>query len=172
MPNDNTPRYQAAVFLVKDIAQSKHFYNHVLGQKIVADFGRNVGFEGGLSIWEKKYALELIFRDKAKQVRVGANNSEIYFEIKNVETFYEKLLAEKVDVLHSIMEHPWGQRAFRVYDPDKNILEFAEPMSEVVLRLHREGLDFKAISEKSLMPIEFIKQVLTSQHPSNPKTVA
>ncbi len=160
MQKDNTPRYQAAVFFVKDIAKSKHFYNQVLGQKIVADFGRNVGFEGGLSIWEKDYALQVIFADKAKQVTAGVNNSEIYFECYSIEDFFRKLVAEGTQVIHPIMEHPWGQRAFRVYDPDKHILEFAEPMSEVVLRLHREGLDLAAIAEKSMMTSEFIKNLL------------
>jgi len=60
-----------SVFFVEDIQKSKHFYSEVLGQKIVADFGRNVGFEGGLSIWEKDYALNVIFEDKSKFIAVG-----------------------------------------------------------------------------------------------------
>jgi len=58
------PTYQAAVFFVSDIATSKRFYNEVLGQKIVADFGANVSFEGGLSLWEKNYALNTICRSQ------------------------------------------------------------------------------------------------------------
>ncbi len=162
MQNENTPKYQAAVFFVEDIQKSKQFYSEVLDQKIVADFGRNVGFEGGLSIWEKDYALNVIFEDKAKHVEVGANNSEIYFECANIEAFFERLKGQ-VRVVHPIMEHPWGQRAFRVYDPDMHILEFAEPMSEVVLRLHKEGLSFGAIAEKSMMPPEFIRSVLQTK---------
>jgi len=118
----NPPKYQASVFFVEDIKKSKHFYSEVLGQKIVTDFGRNVGFEGGLSIWEKEYALSVIFKDKAKQITVGANNSEIYFECSDIEAFFEKLVAEQVRVIHPVMKHPWGQRAFRVYDPDNHIL--------------------------------------------------
>lgn len=147
----------------QDVNASKHFYRDILGQKVTADFGRNVGFEGGLSIWEKDYALQVIFEDKAKQVAVGANNSEIYFECTNIQGFFETLVAQQVRVIHPIMEHPWGQRAFRVYDPDGHILEFAEPMSEVVLRLHREGLGLDAIAKKSMMPPEFIKAVLQTE---------
>ncbi len=162
MQNENTPKYQAAVFFVEDIQKSKQFYSEVLGQKIVADFGRNVGFEGGLSIWEKDYALNVIFEDKAKQVVVGANNSEIYFECSDIEAFFDRLTRQQVKVIHPVMEHPWGQRAFRIYDPDNHILEFAEPMSEVVLRLYREGLSLDAIAEKSMMPPEFIKNLIQS----------
>jgi lactoylglutathione lyase len=89
MSTVNAPKYLASVFFVEDIKKSKHFYSEVLGQKIVADFGRNVGFEGGLSIWEKDYALSVIFEDKAKHIAVGTNNSEIYFECNDIEAFFE-----------------------------------------------------------------------------------
>lgn len=156
----NTPKYQAAVFFVSDIKKSKQFYNEVLEQKIVADFGANVGFEGGLSIWEKNYALYTIFREKAKEIEAGNNNAEIYFEYSNLEGLFEKLTKHAVKVIHPIMEHPWGQRAFRIYDPDNYIIEFAEPMPNVILRLHSNGLSINKIVEKSLMPVEFIKMVL------------
>ncbi len=154
------PAYQAAVFFVSDIAKSKRFYNEVLGQKIVTDFGRNVNFEGGLSLWEKNYALNTVFGEKAKEKTVGANNAEIYFEYSNLYELFDKLIKNHVAVIHPIREHPWGQRAFRIYDPDNHIVEFAEPMSIVVLRLHNNGLSFEEIAEKSMMPPEFIRAVL------------
>ncbi len=159
----NTPKYQAAVFFVSDIARSKRFYSEVLGQKTVADFGANVGFEGGLSIWETSYALNMIFGEKAKQMPVGANNAEIYFEADNLEALFERLVKEQVKVIHGIFEHPWGQRGFRVYDPDGHILEFSESMAAVVLRLHSQGLDEAAIAQKSMMPPEFIRAVIESK---------
>jgi lactoylglutathione lyase len=51
--NQVMPKYQAAVFFVADIQKAKHFYSEVLGQRVVQDFGANVTFEGGLSLWEK-----------------------------------------------------------------------------------------------------------------------
>lgn len=160
------PKFQAAVFFVSNVEKSKYFYNTILGQKITVDFGANVGFEGGLSIWKKNYALKTIFKDKAAQIMVGANNVEIYFESSNLEELLENLVKHEIRVIHPIMEHPWGQRAFRIYDPDKHIIEFGEPMESVVLRLHNEGLDLNAIVGKSLMPLEFIKNVLQSRKDS------
>ena len=157
------PAYQAAVFFVSDIAKSKSFYNAVLGQKIVTDFGANVTFEGGLSLWEKNYALNTIFGEKAKEIPVGTNNAEIYFEFSNLYELFDKLMKNHVAVIHPIREHPWGQRAFRIYDPDNHIIEFAEPMSAVVLRLHNNGLSFEEIAQKSMMPPEFIKAVLQNK---------
>lgn len=157
------PTYQAAVFFVSDIAKSKRFYNKVLGQKIVADFGRNVTFEGGLSLWEKNYALNVIFGKKANKISAGANNVELYFESLNIEKLFSRLKKNNVAVIHPILEHPWGQRAFRIYDPDKHIIEFAEPMSAVVLRLHSNGLSLEEIARKSMMPPEFIKAALQNK---------
>jgi len=157
---DKNPVYQACVLLVRDIEKSKHFYNTILGQEILMDFGRNVGFKGGLAIWDRDYALNLIFEEEAKDTLVGANNFEVYFETKDLDNLYKRLVNEKVKVIHAIREHPWGQRAFRIYDPDNHVIEFAESMESVVERLHSEGLGIEEISKKSMMPIDFIKMVL------------
>ena len=155
--------YQAAVFFVSDIAASKRFYNEVLGQKIVTDFGRNVTFEGGLSILEKNYALHTIFGAKAEDIAFGGNNAEIYFEASDIDALFSRLKKNNVAVIHPVREHPWGQRAFRVYDPDKHIVEFAEPMSAVVLRLNNSGLSAAEIAEKSMMLPEFIKATIQNK---------
>jgi len=153
------PVYRSCVLLVKDIEKSKFFYNSILGQKIVMDFGRNVGFEGGLAIWERDYALTLIFEEKAQDIEVGANSAEVYFECENLDDLYKRV-KEKIKIIHSIREHPWGQRAFRVYDPDYHIIEFAESMASVVLRFHLKGFSHEEITKKSMMPIEFIRLTL------------
>ena len=154
------PVYRSCVLLVKDIEKSKRFYNIILGQKIVMDFGRNVGFEGGLAIWQRDYALNLIFEEKAKDAIVGGNNVEVYFETDDLDNLYRRLMKEKINAIHPTMEHPWGQRAFRVRDPDNHILEFAESMESVVRRLNMQGLSLEEIAEKSMMPMEFIRMAL------------
>lgn len=153
------PKFQSACFFVADVERSKRFYTEVLGQKITTDFGANVAFEGGLAIWRTDYALNIIFKDKAKQVPVGANNAEIYFECSGIDAFF-KQIEQQVKVIHAVEEHPWSQRSFRIYDPDGHIVEFGEPMSETVLRLHKQGLSFDEVAAKTMMPPEFIKTVL------------
>lgn len=153
------PVFHSVVLLVEDVERSKRFYSVVLGQRIVFDFGRNVVFEGGLAIWDRDYALDLIFKEKRKG-QVGDSNAEIYFETGALDELFERLLKEKVELIHSIREEPWGQRVFRVFDFDRNILEFAESMVSVVLRLDRQGLKLDAIAKKSKMPLDFIKRIL------------
>jgi predicted enzyme related to lactoylglutathione lyase len=160
----NNPVFRSAVLLVSDVEKSKYFYNVVLGQKITMDFGKNVGFEGGLAIWEQDYALDLIFKEKMRDIRVGANNSEIYFESEDLENLYKRLVDEKTQVIHHIQEQPWGQRVFRLYDPDNHIIEFAESMETVILRLDKQGYSPEEIAKKSEMPTDFIEMVLQKNH--------
>lgn len=157
---NSAPKFESAVFFVKDVNKSKNFYKNILGQKILMDFGLNVAFEGGFAIWETDYALNTIFSDKAKKIKVGGNNVEIYFEISNLESISKKLKKEGVKFIHSIKVAPWGQRGFRIYDPDSHIIEFGEPMSAVVIRFHQQGKTIEEIAKKSLMPIEIINEIL------------
>jgi len=156
---EKNPVYHSCVLLVNDIRKSKHFYNTILGQEIEMDFGRNVVFKGGLSIWKKDYAFNLIFQEKAIDTPVEGNNFEVYFETEDIYNLYQRLV-KKVKVIHSIIEHPWGQRAFRVRDPDDHIVEFAETMESVVKSLNMQGLGLEEIAKKSMMPLEFIKIAL------------
>jgi len=158
------PVFHSCVILVKDMEKSKHFYKIVLGQKIVNDFGRNIIFEGGLSIWQRDYALNLIFQEKTAKIAAGGNNFELYFETEDLDTLYDLLVSEKIEVIHSVIEHSWGQKGFRVRDPDGNIVEFSESMESVVRRLNNKGLSLEEITKKSMMPIDFIKIALEKQN--------
>ena len=159
---EKNPVYHSCVLLVNDILKSKHFYNTILGQEIEMDFGRNVFFKGGFSIWKKDYAFNLIFKEKAIDTPFGGNNFEVYFETEDIYKLYQRLV-KKVKIIHSIIEHPWGQRAFRVRDPDDHIIEFAETMESVVKRLNKQGWDLEEIAKKSMMPLKFIKITLKKQ---------
>jgi catechol 2,3-dioxygenase-like lactoylglutathione lyase family enzyme len=157
------PVFQSAVLLVEDVERSKRFYSVVLGQRIVFDFGRNVVFEGGLAIWDRDYALDSIFKEEHKAFQVGADSAEFYFETRDLEKLFERLSKEDVEFVHSIREEPWGQRVFRVFDFDGHILEFAESMGSVVLRLNGQGLAADEIARRSKMPLDFIKRVLLNK---------
>ena len=161
MEEENTnPTFQSVVLLVSDVEKSKYFYSVILGQKIVLDFGRNVVFKGGLAIWERDFALDLIFHGKRRDTSVGTNGTELYFESRDLNNLYKRLLDEDIEIIHSIREQPWGQRVFRIFDSDHHILEFAESMESVVLRFDKKGFSLDEIADKSEMPLDFIKGVL------------
>jgi len=52
------------------VKKSKHFYQTVLGQHVDMDFEKNVRFKGGLALWEREYALNLIFQEKLLNIQV------------------------------------------------------------------------------------------------------
>ena len=115
MSENEYPKFKNAVFFVKDVEKSKNFYVNILGQKILMDFGRFVEFEGDFAIWEADYALNIIFEEKAANISIGGNDSEIYFEVVELEVLLNKLKKEGIKIIHPISEPPWGQRGFRFY---------------------------------------------------------
>ena len=46
-----------------------------------------------------------------------------HFEEDNFDEFADKLKECDVEYVHPIVEHSWGQRVVRFYDPDKHIIE-------------------------------------------------
>ena len=157
--NNITPKYHSSIFLVSDIGKSKKFYLDILGQKIEMDFGRCVGFIGGFSIWDRQYAHKMMGL-KEEYTSIIKKDAELYFEIEDLDALFKKIHKKNIQFVHYIIEQPWGQRCFRIFDPDNHIIEFAEPMTIVIERLYEEGLTHNQIVKKSLMPIEMVLDVI------------
>ncbi len=148
------------VIFVKDIEKSKKFYTEVLSQEIEMDFGANVGFKSKLALWQKDYALNVVF-GKTTDAPISNLNSEIYFETEELQNIWDSIASNNVEVIHGIIEQPWKQRVFRIYDPDKFIVEIAEPMPAVVKRLSSENLTPEEISKQTFIPVEGVKAILS-----------
>mgnify|MGYP006296904291 FL=1 len=157
------PIYHSTVFLVTNIEKSKKFYIDVLGQKIENDFGRCVEFTDGFSIWDRSYAHKIMGINEVHS-STNRKDAELYFEINNLDLFFEKLKRKKIVFVHQIIEQPWGQRCLRIYDPDNHIIELAEPMNVVVERLYDQGLTHDQIIKKSLMPNEFVLNIISDMN--------
>jgi len=151
-------RLASFVLLVQDVSVSKKFYMDLFSQEIAMDLGINVGFTSGLALWQKDYAENVMFGQGA-QPRSGTG-FEIYFETENVEEAWKRIQEQGIEVVHGLREQPWGQQVFRIYDPDRFVVEVAEPMDAVVRRMHREGIPDTGIAEKTTMPLEIIRQIL------------
>ncbi len=151
-------KYSGPLLAVKDIETSKEFYQNVLDQKIVLDFGINVTFESGFSI-QQNFA-ELVGFDPAS-VKYKTHNFEIYFEIDDLDNWKDRLKKTPgLEFVHDIKEYPWGQRVLRFYDPDMHIIEFGENMEIVVKRFLAQGLSVEETSKRTMFPIEFVKNCL------------
>jgi hypothetical protein len=123
------------------------------------DFGRCVGFIGGFSIWDRTYAHKMM--DLNEKINLKNNKvAELYFEIEDLDSLFTKLKRKKIKFVHEIIEQPWAQRCFRIYDPDNYIIEFAEPMTVVIKRLYNQGLTHNKIVKKTLMPVEIVLDII------------
>ena len=149
-------KFMCPLITVADIKRSRDFYERVLGQKVESDYGRNVGFEG-FAIHLRSHFQMLIDN---KEIVVGGNNFELYFEYDNVEQICGKLRAEKVEFVHELREQPWHQQVVRFYDPDNNIIEIGESMECLTLRLFRQGNSIDKISTMTGLDIEFIEKTV------------
>jgi predicted enzyme related to lactoylglutathione lyase len=151
-------RYVCPLITVKDIEKSKEFYENVLKQEIELDLGENVAFKGGFAIHDMEHFQNLT--GKSLPIDSSKDFMELYFELNEIEELESKLESLNAEFVHKIREQPWGQRVMRFYDPDNYIIEVGEPLEFVVKRFAAQGFSLEEISEKSLMPVEFVKMVL------------
>jgi len=149
-------KFVCPLITVSDMKRSRDFYENVLGQKVETDFGANVSF-GGFSIHLRPHFKELIDN---KEITVGGNNFELYFEYDDVEQIVEKLKAEKVEFVHELREQPWKQLVVRFYDPDQNIIEIGETIEYLVFRLHHQGNSIEDISKMTGLNNEFVEAII------------
>ena len=132
------------------------FYEEVIGDRVVMNFGENVQFESGFSLQEMKKWKSMIH---SNNVRRKSNDAELYFEENDFDNFLEYLKEfPEIQYVHPVEEAPWGQRIIRFYDPDFHIIEVGEPMDAVINRLLKSGMTVDQVSEKSQYPIEYVKR--------------
>ena len=61
------------------------------------------------------------------------------------------------------MEHGWGQRTVRLYDPDGHLIEVGEDMGMVVRRFLASGMSMEAVSERMDVSIADLEKLLTAE---------
>lgn len=151
------------LFVVDDIERSKTFYRDLFGLEVVTDFGENVILTEGLVLQEKKLWEKFIERN----VSVGGNDAELYFEENDIDGFLERLEKSNFDIeyLNKCIEHDWGQRVIRIYDPDKHVIEIGESLEYVARRFLKTGMTVEQVAKKTQLPpaqVEVIAQDYTS----------
>lgn len=150
--------FVCSIIVVEEIARSRQLYENIMHMKVTADFGiYNVGFEGGLSLYQKAFFQELI---GGKTSLDKHNNVVLYFEVENLEALEQEIAGNGFEFIHRIKEQPWKQKNFRFYDYDKHILEVAEKMDIVLRRLQQEGHTVEEIANLTGYSVEQVKQEL------------
>ena len=114
------------LIVVSDIEKSKAFYKDLFGLNVVLDNDGNVILTEGLVLQDAAIWKRFIEKD----IVPHNNAAELYFEEKDIEGFVKKLenYKEPIQYVNHLMEHSWGQKVIRFYDPDGNLIEVGTPM--------------------------------------------
>lgn len=114
------------LIVVKDIEKSKQFYHDLFGLNMVLDNDGNMILTEGLVLQDEQIWKKFLGRDIVPE----SNSCELYFEEKDIEAFAEKLerLYPSIRYVNRLMEHSWGKKVIRFYDPDGNLIEVGTPM--------------------------------------------
>lgn len=147
-------KFVCPLFAVTNMEASKRFYQEVLQQTIAMDVGKNVTFSGG-------FALQKGFGELAdpQSIIYGAENAELYFEVKDLDAVLEHLKRYPIVSLHRPKEYSWGQRVLRLFDPDQNIIEIGESMEEVIKRFLRAGMTVEEICKRTYVSAAFYSEM-------------
>lgn len=70
----------------------------------------------------------------------------------------EKLKECDVEYVHPVIEHSWGQRVVRFYDPDKHIIEVGENMQAVTRRFLANGMTPEQVAQRMDVPLSYINE--------------
>ena len=147
-------KFKLPLLAVADIERAKAFYKEVLGLGVVLDFGENVTLTGGISLQTMDSWQSFI---GGRNVRLGGNDAELYFEEEDLDSFLAKLEGMPgVELVHPVHQYGWGQRVVRFYDPDGHIIEVGESMRRVVLRFLESGMTVEETVEVSQHPLDFV----------------
>ena len=153
-------RLQNPLLVVADMERSRNFYKTVLDLETVSDLGANVVLEGGLALQTLDSWAGLLGKTPG-EITFGGNDSEIYFETGDFDGFLRRLFeTPSVELVHAPLEHRWGQRVVRLYDPDRHVIEVGEAISDVCRRFRDSGLDEEGIARRMDVPVEYVRQQL------------
>lgn len=149
-----------ALFAVWDMKTSVDFYQTILGLEVVNDFGANVVLTGGLSLQTLETWADFLGTAQ-NHIRFGGNDAEMYYVADDFDAFLNLLKDHpEVELVHSPVEHRWGQRAVRLYDPDRHIIEVGESLDKVAKRFRDGGLNEEGVARRMDISLEYAKKLL------------
>lgn len=149
--------YRSTLIVVQDLAPAKRFYCELMGMHVTADFGASVTLDDAVVLQTAESWRRIVGRDLPAARE--SNSGELYFETEHFDAFLERLAAvPAVKLVHPPLEHPWGQRVIRLYDPDGHIVEVGEDMKMVAERFLDSGLTVAETARRMDVPEAWIRQ--------------
>lgn len=162
-------RFKGPAAYVADLDCSRAFYEGVLGLTVLRVMSRGetpiaVAYREGLSIWLASDAYASLFGNAdLAPADLRGGNWENTFETDGYEEVYRQLQAAGAALLYEPRTLPWGQRGFRVYDPDGHILDISETMAASVRRQAAGGKSLEQISATSGFTLADVQHMVAGE---------
>lgn len=151
-------KYVSTCISVYDISESRKFYEDLFRLEVHQDYGINIAFSCGLALQQDFDWLIGLEKDS---ILKKSNNMELYFEEEDFDGFIDKLKTyHDIEYVSDVIQHDWGQRVIRFYDPNGHIIEVGESMKMVVKRFLDSGMSMDEISLKMDVSIADLAKLL------------
>jgi catechol 2,3-dioxygenase-like lactoylglutathione lyase family enzyme len=148
--------FKGPLLVVTDMEKSKAFFRETLGLRVIMDFGANVTLTGGIFLQTKDTWKDFI-NASTDEIAFGGKDGELYFEEDDFDAFIDRIREiEGIRYVHPVMEHQWGQRVLRFFDPDSRIIEVGENIQAVRRRFLGSGMTVEETAVRMDVPIEFV----------------
>ena len=102
-------KLQCPMLVVSDLAASRAFYETLLAQEVILDFGANITFNGGFALQTEESWLQFIGKPSSV-LKKKPHDMELYFETESFDSFLQQLGTQTVELVHPVQDMPWGQR--------------------------------------------------------------
>jgi len=122
-------QFRNPILLVRDMEASKAFYHGLLGIGIKKDFDTFVLLEGNLGLHRADVFYGYLDKPYAGEP-MGKDNLDLYFTSDCLPELQERLIAAGFEVFFPLQQTDWGETLFRVYDPDRHIVEIGDKAYE------------------------------------------
>lgn len=153
-------KYSYTVIAVSDIHVSRKFYEELFGLTVFQDYGINIAFTCGLALQQD---FDWLVGLPKNQIVQKPNNMELCFEEEQFDDFLAKLNQyPDIRYLGDVIEHGWGQRVIRFYDPDGHIIEVGECIKMVASRFLSSGLSAEDTAKRMDMSVLDLHKLLDS----------
>lgn len=150
-------KYLCTVLSVEDIKRARGFYEQLFGLTLDQDYGINISFTCGLALQQE---FDWLVGLPKESVLKKSNNIELCFEEEDFDGFLKKLERMPDIVSLGVVEHGWGQRVVRFYDPDGHLIEVGEQMKRVVGRFLSAGMSMEQAAERMDVSMGDLKKLL------------
>ncbi len=153
-------KFKNPLLVVSDMDRSLQFYQTVLGLRVTADFGANKTLTGGICL-QTAQSWPFLIGKEGENISFGGRDAELYFEEDDLDGFLAKIeTMEGIEYVHPLIEHRWGQRAIRIYDPDHHIIEVGESLRMPMLRFAAQGMSPEQIAARMEVPLALVERLM------------